>query len=155
MQKYLLQGRGKGLGTREKVNFYPSSESLKPASPDLVRSPLYLDSFTLEGSLTTRGDNDYLNYDKSNSINLNPNQPVLDTTFGDNQESAKGKFQGGFSRTFDDLTSLTLVKSKNNQASVSVPEPSSFLGLLLGIIGIGYRITSKAVSSKLAVKLKQ
>lgn len=61
---------------------------------------LYLDSFTLEGSLTTRGDNDYLNYDKSNSINLNPTEnpteTVLDTTFGGNQESAKGEFQGGF-----------------------------------------------------------
>lgn len=114
---------------------------------------LYLDSFTLESGLTTRGDNDYLNYDNSNSIKLNP--IILDTAFGGNQESAKGEFQGSFSRSFDDLTSLTLVEVKNNQASVSVPEPSSLFGLLLGVIGMGYRITSRAVSWRLGSNLKQ
>ena len=115
---------------------------------------LYLDSFTLSGNLTSLGDNDYLNYDTSNSIRLNPSG-MIDTSFGSKQESANASVQGNFSRTFDSLTTLTLVEVKNNQASVSVPEPSSFLGLLLGVIGVGYRITTKAVSSRSADKLKQ
>lgn len=114
---------------------------------------LYLDSFTLSG-LTSLGDNDYLNYDSSNNIKLNPSG-TIDTSFGGEQESANASVQGDFSRTFDSLTTLTLVEVKNNQASVSVPEPSSFLGLLLGVIGIGYRVKSKAVSSRFADKLRQ
>ena len=115
---------------------------------------LHLDSFTLSGNLTSLGDNDYLNHHTSNSIKLNPSG-MMDTSFGSKQESANASVQGNFSRTFDSLTTLTLVEVKNNQASVSVPEPSSFLGLLLGVIGVGYRITSKAVSSSSADQLKQ
>lgn len=111
---------------------------------------LYLDSFRLEGNLTTLG-NDYFNYNNSNSIRLN--SIVIDTAFNSNKESTKASVKGAFSRTFDDLTSVTLVEVKDNQASVSVPEPSSFLGSLLCIICMGYKITSKVVRLKLARNL--
>jgi hypothetical protein len=107
-----------------------------------------LDSFTLDGNLTTSGNNDYLNYHTSQNISLNPSATTVDTNFGGDRESANATIQGIFSRSFDSLTYLTLVEVKNNQASVSVPEPSSFLGLLFGIIGVGYRIKSKVSSSK-------
>ena len=111
---------------------------------------LYLDSFRLEGNLTTLGD-DYLNYDNSNSIRLN--SIVVDTAFSSNKESTKASVKGTFFRTFDDLTNVTLVEVKNNHASVSVPEPSSFLGSLLCIICVGYKITSEVVKSKQARNL--
>ena len=107
-----------------------------------------LDSFTLDGNLTTSGNNDYLNYHTSQNISLNPNATTVDTNFGGDRESANATIQGIFSRSFDSLTYLTLVEVKNNQASVSVTEPSSFLTLLFGIIGVGYRIKSKVSSSK-------
>lgn len=112
---------------------------------------LYLDSFRLEGNLTTLG-NDYLSYDNSNSIRLN--SIVVDTAFNSNKESTKASVKGTFSRNFDDLTNVTLVEVKNNQASVSVPEPSSLLGSLLCIICMGYKITSKVVRSKVSRETK-
>ncbi len=107
-----------------------------------------LDSFTLSGNLTTSGNKDYLDYQTSQNISLNPSVTTIDTNFGGDSESANAAIQGIFSRTFDSVTNLTLVEVKNNQASVSVPEPSSFLGLLLCVIGMGYRIKSKVSSSK-------
>lgn len=115
---------------------------------------MYLDSFRLEGNLTTLTDN-YLNYDNSSSIRLN--SIVVDTAFNSNlnsnKESTKASVKGAYSRTYDDLTNVTLVEVKNNQASVSVPEPSSFLGSILCIIGMEYKITTKVVSLKLARNL--
>lgn len=104
---------------------------------------IVLDSFTILGSLASSGNNDYLSYDASNNITLS-NSSSSDTSFGGNQETAEVSTEGSFSRTFENLTNLTLVEVKTNEASVSVPEPSTILGLVLGIIGIGYRITNKA-----------
>lgn len=110
-----------------------------------------LDSFTLSGNLATMSSNDSLNYEISNSFTLNPSKTALETSFGEQQETAKASTQGIFSRTFDVLSNLTLVEAKTNQAevnanrgSVSVPEPSNILGLLLCVTSMGYRITRKA-----------
>lgn len=105
-----------------------------------------LDSFNLYGNIATSGNKDYIDYRTSRHISLDPIATTVDTNFGGEQESAIATVQGVFSRTFDRLTNLTVVEVKNNQASVSVPEPSSFLGLLLCIIGMGYRIKSKSSS---------
>lgn len=102
-----------------------------------------LDSFTIVANLATSGNNDYLYYDASDSITLSKSD-YSDTSFGGNQETAEVSTEGSFSRTFENLTNLTLVEVKTNEASVSVPEPSTILGLVLGMIGIGYRITNKA-----------
>ncbi len=106
-----------------------------------------LDSFTILGNLATSGNNDYLYYDASDSITLSKSD-YSDTSFGGNQEMAEASTEGSFSRTFENLTNLTLVEVKTNEASVSVPEPSTILGLVLGMIGIGYRITNKAFKIK-------
>jgi len=112
---------------------------------------ILLDSFTLTGNIATANNNDYLNYDTGISFTLNPRETTFDTSFGGNQESARASTHGIFSRLFDSLTSLTLVEVKTNQADISstgssvpVPEPSNVLGSLLCILGLGYRITSKA-----------
>ena len=112
---------------------------------------MLLDSFTLSGNLATMSNNDYLNYENSNSFTLNPSKTALETSFGEQQETAQASTQGIFSRTFDVLSNLTLVEAKTNQAeinanrgSVSVPEPSNMLGLLLCVTAMGYRITRKA-----------
>lgn len=110
-----------------------------------------LDWFTLSGNLATMGNNDFLNYKNSNGFTLNLSETDLGTSFRKQQERAQASTGGIFSRTFDVLTNLTLVEVKTSRAevnaqegSVSVPEPSSILGLLLCIIGMGYRISSKA-----------
>jgi hypothetical protein len=112
---------------------------------------IYLDYFTLSGNLSTMSSNDSLNYEISNSFTLNPSKTALETSFGEQQETAKASTQGIFSRTFNVLSNLTLVEAKTNQAevnanrgSVSVPESSNILGLLLCVTGMGYRITRKA-----------
>lgn len=107
-----------------------------------------LDIFTLSGNLATLEDNDFLNYDVRNNVSLDPKLMTFETRFGGTQESIKVSTGGIFSRTFDDLANLTLVEVKTNHASVSVPEPSSFLGLLLCLIGMGYKVTSKAFRAK-------
>ncbi len=104
---------------------------------------IVLDSFTILGSLASSGNNDYLSYDASNNITLS-NSSSSDTSFRGNREMADVSIEGSLSRTFENLTYLSLVEVKTNEASVSVPEPSTILGLVLGIIGIGYRITNKA-----------
>jgi hypothetical protein len=110
-----------------------------------------LDYFTLSGNLATMSSNDSLNYEISNNFTLNSSKIALETSFGEQKETAKASTQGIFSRNFDVLTNLTLVEAKTNQAevnanrgSVSVPEPSNILGLLLCVTGMGYRITRKA-----------
>ena len=112
---------------------------------------IYLDYFTLSGNLATMSSNDSLNYEISNNFTLNSSKIALETSFGEQKETAKASTQGIFSRNFDVLTNLTLVEAKTNQAevnanrgSVSVPEPSNILGLLLCVTGMGYRITRKA-----------
>lgn len=105
-----------------------------------------LGSFTLFGGLTTSGDDDFLDYN-SESITFNP---TIHTSFGGTQEFAKASIQGNFSRSFDSLTSITLVEAKSNQANVAaVPEPSTILAsLFFCLAGMGYKMRSKVFGSK-------
>ncbi len=115
---------------------------------------IYLDSFTLKGNLATMGNNDYLNYKTSNGFTLNLRKTTLETSFGNQQEIAQASTGGIFSRTFDVLTNLTLVEVKTNyaevnaQESASVPEPSTILGSLLWVMGMGYKMKRKGFSSR-------
>jgi len=114
-----------------------------------------LDSFTLSGALTTPQDGDFFSSNNSASISLDSSGTSFDTSVGETQEFANISVQGNFSRTFDSLTSLTLVEATRNQASVAVvavPEPSSTLAtLLLCLTGLGYKIRSKAFKAKLKI----
>lgn len=116
---------------------------------------ILLDSFTLTANVGTTANNDFLSYDAGKNFTLNPYATTFDTNFGGNRESARGSTRGLFSLAFDNLTSLTLVEVKTNQADISsngssvpapepVPEPSNVLASLLCILGLGYRITRKA-----------
>lgn len=111
-----------------------------------------LDFFTLSGALTTPGDgdDDFLSPDKSANITLIPSGTSFDTSFGGKQEFVKSSVQGKFSRTFNSLTSLTLVEAKSNQANVAaVPEPSTILAsLFFCLAGLGYKMRSKVFGAK-------
>ena len=111
-----------------------------------------LDSFGLSGALTTPGNDDFLRFNNSASISLDPSRTSFITSFGETKEFAKASVKGDFSRTFDSSTSLTLVEAKRSQASVGVPEPSSTIAsLLLGLAALGYKIRSRAFKAKLKI----
>lgn len=101
-----------------------------------------LDSFTLLGSLSTPGSNDFLTYTGSEYFQLT----AVDTTtdFTGSEESATAQIQGKFSRYFETPTYLTLVEVKNNNTNVSVPESSNSMALFaFGILGVGAGLWSK------------
>lgn len=105
-----------------------------------------IDFFSVGGNLDTVGNNDFLGYGKSSSINLNTQGTSFVNSFGGIQESAKASFKGNYSRTFDRLTYLTLVEVKTNQVSVKAPEPSTTLALLFfSSIALGYGFKTKGV----------
>ncbi|MEH2433571.1 MAG: PEP-CTERM sorting domain-containing protein [Nostoc sp.] len=97
-----------------------------------------LDSFNIYGNLSTLGNNDAFAFQPSSNITFDLSQTSIDKSFGGTQEYASANFKGKYSRTFDELTHLTLVESKNNQVNVySVPEPSTILGSLLSCTMLG------------------
>jgi len=71
----------------------------------------HIDSFGLSGALTTPGNGDFLRFNNSASISLDPSRTSFDTSFGETKEFANASVRGDFSRTFDSLTSLTLSRS--------------------------------------------
>lgn len=109
-----------------------------------------LDFFSLEGNLTTPGDNDFVALQKSDNIALSV--PSLDSEFGGNQEFATALVKGSLQRSFAQKTDLTLIEVKTNQARVQAPEPSTTLALLLscGAIGIAAIRRRANVSGSLA-----
>ncbi len=107
---------------------------------------LLLDTFSLDGKIATLGNGDFLHYQGSDSVTVNPNQTSFESSFGGTKESAKASVVGKYSRQFERLTSLTLIEAKANQVTVEakVPEPSSLMGLLLfGLGGISYGLKKK------------
>jgi hypothetical protein len=89
-----------------------------------------LDFLTISGNVTTLGNGDALDIDKSVSVSLDTSQTSLVKYEGGTQESVGASIRGNYSRTFDKLTYLTLVEMKRNQASVKALEPSNMLALL-------------------------
>jgi hypothetical protein len=89
-----------------------------------------LDSFSLIGTLTTKGNNDFIEYEKIGNITL----ISLDTALnlGGNQEFATAYIDGYVERYFTNITSLALIEFQQSRVQVqtSVPEPSSILALL-------------------------
>jgi hypothetical protein len=117
-----------------------------------------LDSFTVYGDLTTLEDGDFIKYDNSANISLEPSGTSFETSSEMKQEYARALVQGKYSRTFDRLTYLTLVESKSNQASATatasaaVPEPSTILAsLFFCLAGLGYKMRSKVFGAKLKI----
>ncbi|HBB36129.1 MAG TPA: hypothetical protein DDZ80_05075 [Cyanobacteria bacterium UBA8803] len=98
-----------------------------------------LDFFGLAGSLTTLGDNDFLNLEHTPNITLTKNQ--LSTDFEGTKEFAEASIKASYSRNFDTLTYLTLIEAKLNRVTVQTPESSNLVGLFVfGLLCIGHRL---------------
>ena len=99
-----------------------------------------VDSFTIDGNLTTPNSGDSLVSQASENFLISV---AKNYSFGGTQESTSAFINGRFSRSFDSLTYLNLVEFKASQAIVKTPEASNTLALLcLCFIGIGYRFSS-------------
>ncbi|MBW4666311.1 MAG: PEP-CTERM sorting domain-containing protein [Cyanomargarita calcarea GSE-NOS-MK-12-04C] len=98
-----------------------------------------LDFFSLAGNLITKGDKDFIAYQKSDNVTLN--NPVIQSNFGGKQESATAIVEGSFKSTFEKQTNLALIEVKRNRVRVSTPEPSTYLALLLssGVIAVALK----------------
>lgn len=72
--------------------------------------------FDLYGNLTTQGDDDYLDYQKSENVTISYDSS--ETSFGGTQEFALAFVQGSLQRFFNEVTHLTLFTTTTNEASV-------------------------------------
>jgi len=115
-----------------------------------------LDSFNIFANIFTseKGNGDFISQPQySGNIALNPGGTNVNYGFGGNNEFANAYFDGSYSRTFENATSLTLVEAKGNYAKAEgVPEPSFMIGsLLFTFMGARYRAKNKSRKSSSAV----
>ncbi len=81
-----------------------------------------LDSFIVDGRLSSSDDSDYLNFNLIPSLNVSLNPSTTNTSsLGGNKEAANSSFAGRFSRLFDRATSLLLRGFTTNSAGASCP----------------------------------
>lgn len=134
----------------------PSTESAR-ASGDIYFALIdtsnnqTLDFFTLEGNVTTAGDNDFIAYEKSENVFLDNDATTTDYDFGENQEFAEADVFGSYERYFTTDTTLALVEVKRNKvevAAVPVPEPSASPALFIATLTLfsccGLMVKSKS-----------
>ncbi len=112
--------------------------------------------FSLSGNLITKGDGDFIAYEKSDNVTLKNNLAPV-TNLGERQESATASVQGFVKRTFASQTNLALIEVKKNKVTVKTPEPSTSLAFLLscGVVGLVFKRKrqEKTVISILANKV--
>jgi hypothetical protein len=95
-----------------------------------------LDDFLIVGNISSRDDNDFLDYENSDSITFDTNASSIKTFFGGKQEKAVARIVGTYSRKFTEETVLTIQEVKYNHATVQVPEPLSCGGMAMaGVLG--------------------
>jgi len=105
-----------------------------------------LDFFTVSGHLNTLGFGEGIDIQNSQNFQWGFKEP-LDTKFGGQSEVVNASLVGHYSQHFDNLTYLTLVEVKSNQASVKAPEPSPAFALIcFCLIGSLYKL--KKISFK-------
>ena len=119
-------------------NLYNSNDS---------NNMMLLDSFTISSNLNSV--NGY-SQDSQASTNITLNSDLELTSAGDTPQSASNLIDGQFSRYFDSSTDLTLIETKENEASVfAVPEPRNALGFILfGLISVGYKVRKKCLQRR-------
>jgi hypothetical protein len=88
-----------------------------------------LDYFSLNANLDNPGNNDFIVSQKSQNFIIN--KQFKQSNFGGNKKFAEASVEGYLERTFSKDTNVTLVALRRNQASVSVPEPSTYLGSVM------------------------
>lgn len=95
-----------------------------------------LDFFNLAGNITTPGNNDFVELQKSDNVFLS--RIIREPGFGGLQEFLTVSIEGSLQRYFAGETTLALLEVKQNSVQVTAPEPSINLALLLatGVIGI-------------------
>lgn len=108
-----------------------------------------LDFFSLEGNVTTAGDNDFIVYNNSENVFLEDNVTITDFDFGGKQEFAKATIFGFYERYFATDTTLALVEVKRTKAEVAaVPEPSTSPALFIATLTLfsccGLMVKSKS-----------
>ncbi len=101
------------------------------------------DYFIISGNLTTPGNNDFLNSQSSENLTFNINSSQTD--FAGTEEFGSSAVEGLLESYFEQPTSITLIKSTANYASVPVPESNNTISLLLflGFMGVRYRAWKK------------
>lgn len=89
---------------------------------DSGQPPTLLDSFIVDGRLSSLDNSDYLDFNVLPSLNVSLNPNTTNTSsFGGNKESANSSFSGQFSRLFNRATSLLLRGFTTNSAGASCP----------------------------------
>ncbi len=99
-----------------------------------------LEFFSLSGNLITKGDGDFITYEKSDNVTLKNNLAPA-PSLGERQEFATASVQGFVKRTFASQTNLALIEVKKNKVMVKTPEPSTSLAFLLscGVVGLVFK----------------
>jgi hypothetical protein len=105
-----------------------------------------LEFFSLSGNLITKGDEDFITYEKSDNVTLNNLTPV--SNFGEREESVTASVQGSVKRTFASPTNLALIEVRSNKVTVKTPEPSTGIVLLLSCGVVGMLLNKKPNSTK-------
>lgn len=100
-----------------------------------------LEFLNLSGNLITKGNDDFITYEKSDNVTLNNLDRV--TNFGGTQESAAVSVDGFVKRTFASPTNLALIQVKSNKVTVKTPEPSTSLAFLLSCGAVGLVLKRK------------
>lgn len=106
-----------------------------------------LDFFTVSGQVNSVDNKDFLKFEKSPNVNIAQN--LRKSYFGDDEEFDLARFNGSVQRSFTTPTALTLIQVQTNEATVSTPEPSSTLALLIlgGLSSIGLK-ASRQISKR-------
>ena len=100
-----------------------------------------LEFFSLWGNLNTKGNDDFITYEKSDNVTLNNLDRV--SNFGGTQESATASVEGFVKRTFASPTNLALIEVKSNKVTVKTPEPSINLAIFLSCGAVGLVLKRK------------
>ena len=102
-----------------------------------------LESFNLARGLTTKDNNNFFTYQQSDNVGLS--NLFTQSNFNGKQEFSRTFFNGSVQRYFNNKTSLAVIGVTNIQASVSAPEPSTWLSSLFscGAMGIGLMLKRK------------
>ncbi len=98
-----------------------------------------IEFFSLSGNLETKGNDDFIAYEKSDNVILKDLTPV--SNFGGIEEFATAFIEGFVKRSFASQTNLALIEIKSNKVTVKAPEPSTSLAFLFscGVVGLVFK----------------
>jgi hypothetical protein len=95
-----------------------------------------LDSLSIQGNAATSNNLSFLTQNKTDNFSFIPTETSFNTEFNSINKYANANVKGNYSRKFAAGTNLSLFELKNNRVRVVVPEPTSQLALVFGVISI-------------------